>query len=243
MKIRVVLAMAAVLSAPVAAQAAEALLAWDDCRGGNGGELRQFACDTDGGRHTLVASVVAPPGIGQWCAFEIVTLFDFSSTTRPPWWELRNNTSNPMACRNGSLSVNVESAGLTGCDDVYGGNGAGGIGAYNSNWKGSPRSGLLTVFAIPMGNEAALNANQEYFVQKIVITNAKTSGSAGCRGCTEAVCISIESIKVVQPLNAPGGDVEVTPQGRGAAFWQSPGTCAASRSKRTTWSNVKSIYR
>ena len=236
-------ALALVLRPGVARALPEALLAWDDCRGGNGSSLKAFACNTDGGRQTLVASVIAPPGIGQWTAFEITTLFEFSGTTRPAWWELRNGPSITNACRNGSLSVNVESSGLSGCEDVYGGNGAGGIGAYNVNWKGTARTGLLTVFAIPMGNEVPLNANREYFVQRIVITNAKTAGSAGCRGCTDAVCITIDAIKVCQPLNAPGGDVAVTSQDRGVVYWQSQGTCSAATSRRTSWGNVKNIYK
>ena len=99
---------------------------------------------------------------------------------------------------------------------------------------------LKTVFAIPMGQEKPLVPNHEYFVQKIVITNARTSS---CTGCSQPVCISIESIKVCQPLRAPGGDVDVLPMDRGSVSWQATGTCGESRSRRTTWSNVKTIYR
>jgi hypothetical protein len=239
--LRTRLAIAALLALTLGrpAGAAEALLAWDDCRGGRGESLRSFACNSDGGSQTLVVSVTAPPGMGMWTGFEIITLFDFGTSTRPAWWELRNGPSLPGSCRNGTVSVNVASEGLTGCEDPYQGIGMGGIGSYYPV-GGNSRTALKTVFAVPMGSEAPLTANREYFVQKIVITNAHTSS---CGGCAVPVCISIESVKVGQPYRAPGGDVIVVPQDRGSVSWQAAGTCGASRSKRTSWSNVKSIYR
>ena len=37
-------------------------LSWDDC-GSHGASMRTFACNTNGGSHTLVGSFVAPSGI------------------------------------------------------------------------------------------------------------------------------------------------------------------------------------
>lgn len=52
------------------AMTAETRLAWDNCVAGGGTQLRTFACNTNVGDHTLVASVIAPAGITSWDGFE-----------------------------------------------------------------------------------------------------------------------------------------------------------------------------
>ena len=239
-------------------------LAWNDCLHGSGQTTHAFACDTDAGSHTLVASVIAPPGVGQWTAFEAAMTFHSTSAAMPDWWRLRNQTGQLGQCRNGALSANAIGAGLTGCTDPYEGQGGGGIGSYLVGPNGQPQiARLLMVFAVPPGSERPLNEGEEYFVSKVVITNAKTTGPTGCQGCPDGACIVMEYVKVVQPAGAPGGDqtVSIWNESPGVT-WQNtqlsitdcgvscyePGkpslsNCAICRTVNASWSRIKAIYR
>lgn len=234
-----------------AAVAAENKLAWDNCRGGGGANVKTSACNVNTGSNTMVASATAPAGVDMWTAFEAEFLFDFQGN-QPAWWQLRNQTGQSGQCRNGAISANAIGAGTTGCEDVYGGNGSGGIGTYQNGANfGAPQGGpqpdkarLLIVFAVPTGSEVALTPETEYFVAKVVITNAKTVGTGNCAGCSAPACISLTNVKFVQPAGAPGGDQSI---GRGLnsdVAWQANGLseCAVSTTRKT-WSSVKGLYR
>lgn len=252
------------ISATVAS-AAGVNIAWENCYGGGGAHSRTFACNTNSGTAgTLVTSVSAPSGINLWTAFEAEYMFIFSAP-QPAWWQLRNQTGQTAQCRNGALSANSIGAGLTGCTDPYNGQGSGGIGTYQ-NGPNIPageeygphpnRARLLLVFAVPAGNEAPLNADEEYFVAKVALTNAKTVGLGSCPGCPSgqvgapAAAVRMVGVKCVQPAGAPGGNVEV----RGADV---PGMseCALigttddgacndpTPARRATWGSVKALYR
>lgn len=225
-------------------------LAWDNCRGGGGASNKLFACNTNAGSNTLVASVVAPSGIGSWNAFEVEIYWIFDSA-QPAWWQLRNQTPQPGQCRNGALSVNALSAGLSGCTDPYNGLGVGGIGTYQ-NGPNIPAgedfppalnlARLLLVLAVPDGHEVPLTPDVEYFAAKVVITNAKTVGLDACAGCPLRSKILLTGVRISQPAGAPGGNPSViNPASFGSNYvwWQDGFTPTRS----TTWGHVKALYR
>jgi hypothetical protein len=236
------------LSATVAS-AAGLKLAWSNCYGGGGAHARASACASNTGNNTLVLSVDAPAGVDMWTAFEATLVFDFGGA-QPDYWELRNQGTQTGQCRNGAISANAITAGLSGCEDAYGGQGAGGIGTYANNDPAPNQARLSLVFAIPSGNEIPLTPDTEYFVANVVITNAKTTGTGACAGCQQGVCVTLKSVNVVQPAGAPGGNVLVTnaavgtnPPSNTAAWQTGDAICTASPTTRSTWGSVKSLYR
>lgn len=257
-KILLLCGMLLAISATVAS-AGPLSLAWENCRSGGGASNKNFACNTNtGGGHTLVASVAAPAGIDLWNSFEGEYMLTFAGN-QPAWWQLRNQTGQTGQCRNGSISANAIGAGLTGCSDLYSGNGAGGIGTYQNgpNIPAGEETGpapnkarLLLVFAIPAGNEAPLTPGEEYFVAKVVINNAKTVNSL-CTGCADDACVELVGVKIGQPAGSPGGNPEIRQvlgDPSGLATWQvdngSIDICLPQvPARRATWGSVKSLYR
>lgn len=255
-KILLLCGMILAISATVASAGVD--LAWDNCRGGGGLASKAFACNTNTGTSsTLVASVKAPAGIELWNSFEAEYYFGFSGN-QPAWWQLRTQgAAQPNQCRNNSISANSIGAGLAGCTDAYNGNGAGGIGTYQNgpnipageDFPPTPNvARLLLVFAIPAGNESPLTTDEDYFVAKVVINNAKTVNSA-CTGCALPACVLLSGVKAGQPAGSPGGNPEVhggSLPGSDLALWNAsdltscPGQVST---RRSTWGGIKSLYR
>jgi len=230
-----------------AAFAAGFNVAWNDCAGSGGVAAKVFACDTNTGTEDLVVSVRAPAGISRWVSFECELFFRMSVEPVPPWWQLRNQSGQSSQCRNGALSVlPVPPPGST-CTDAYLGQGAGGIGTYQIAPSGkSNQARLLTVFAVPMGTESVLQAGEEYFVQRVVVTHAKSAGSGACASCNLPVCAFVSFVRVVQVNGAPGGNVEVSTaaESPSAAWQEGSDFCRQSNAARkSSWGAVKSIYR
>jgi opacity protein-like surface antigen len=246
-KILLLCGMLVALSATVAS-AAGVNLAWNNCLNGGGAHNKTFACTSNSGTNTLVASVYAPAGIDMWTAFEAEYYFGFGGV-QPAWWQLRNQTGQLNQCRNNAISANAGAAGLTGCEDVYAGQGAGGIGTYqNAPGGDATRARLLLVFAIPAGTEVPLTPETEYFVANVAVSNVKSAGLGACAGCQQGACINLTNVKVVQPAGAPGGDVNVNiPAQSNTASWQASGDAACAGlptpATRATWGSVKALYR
>jgi opacity protein-like surface antigen len=234
-----------VLACASVASAAGVNLAWDNCGGTGGLHTKTFACASNTGSNTLVASVRAPAGVDMWNSFEAEYIFNFGGP-QPAWWQLRNQTGQTAQCRNGSLSANAVAAPVL-CVDPYGGAGGGGIGTYQNAPGGATNLARLTlVFAVAVGNEVQMTENEEYFVAKVVVNNAKTVGTTSCAGCQQPACITLNNVKVVQPAGAPGGNQDVsTAAESNTALWQTTdnASCLATPATRTTWGSVKSLYR
>jgi hypothetical protein len=226
------------------ASAAGVNLAWDNCAGTGGLHSKTFACGSNSGSNTLVLSVRPPAGIDLWNAFEAELFFNFGGP-QPAWWQLRNQGTQTGQCRNGSLSANAIAAPAA-CVDPYGGNGGGGVGTYQNAPGGAGHLARMTlVFAIPVGSEQALTENEEYFVAKVVVNNAKTVGTA-CPGCQQPACITLNNVRATQPAGSPGGNVDISHAAESnTALWQTANdaACLFTAATRSTWGGVKSLYR
>lgn len=220
---------------------AETRLSWGNCAGGEATTipLRTFACDTNTGSHTLVASVVPGLDFENWVGFEAELSLRFFSGQQPDWWQLRNPPGGSGACRNGSVSVNAIGAGHTGCQDLYAGSALGGITSY-ANLAAQPSvSKLAWSFTLPPGSEGVLQQGVEYFVANVVISNAKTAGAGSCAGCDQSVCLALDRVTLIG--SAGTGPDEVQAIG-GWVSWQGD-ACTTVSARRSSWENVKSLFR
>jgi hypothetical protein len=131
------------------------------------------------------------------------------------------------------------------------------VAAYNIGVFGNNTARITGGFAIapPLPD---LVAAQEYFAFIAVIDRAKTVGTGACDGCTTPACIVFNHIKVATPpvegqqfrdvsLSGPTNGTDsnyVTWQGgAGVTSNLGQGCPAATPTRATTWSSVKSLYR
>jgi hypothetical protein len=263
---RIMLAAVFTLALPATsfAQGSGFNLAWNDCFHGTGTTIETFACDVDAGTHTLVVSAYAPGGMDEWCGFEAAITLHSTAAAIPDWWRLRNQAGQLGQCRNGSLTTNVVGTNLSGCTDPYQGQGAGGISTYQVAPNGQAHQArLLVLHAVPAADAHPLTEGEEYFVAKVVFSNAKTTGASACAGCPEGACIVVDYVKAVQVAGAPGGDVQILYANESPGVtWQNaqlsitdcgvscyePGkpslsNCAICPTVNATWGRIKAIYR
>jgi len=241
---------AAMLITASAAFAGGINLAWATCAQDGGLQNKAFACNLNTGSNVLSSSFVLDADLADVSGNE--TVFDFLTTSDPlpAWWDMRNVGT----CRQNSLSVGFAFADNL-CMDWSLGQGAGGIGAYTvdagpQGWTIDPsvttrHRRLKTASAVPNTALGQLVAAQEYYSTNVVVNNQKTVGTGACAGCTEPICIVLNTIKVTTPVAA--NDVSLgngaTP-GSNIATWQGTGpNCQLVPTKNATWGQVKSLYR
>ena len=224
-------------------------LRWTDCFGDGGAANRTFACASNLGTNSLVASFSVDTDLLQSSGQEVVMDFISANAALPLWWDMKTAGT----CRALSIGMNfIPSATAVACVDWSGGQASGGIGAYNNNlgsinpsFTGQHRR-LVAAIAVPGAALADLLANQEYFSCNVVINNLKSVGTGSCAGCAEPVCIVFNSIKLTTQV--PANDRIVgnpTVAGSNQVTWQggAGANCAAVPVKNATWSQVKSLYR
>ena len=240
------------LLAAVPAHAARGLnLTWSRCHGeGVGTQNRTFACDTNAGSEVLVGSFVLDQPLAQVSGNEAIIHLISQDDPLPAWWDMKNAGT----CRQTSLAINTtEDPSDVVCADWARGNSVGGIGSYSINPPFTSIDPSLTsrcrvlqiALAVAPSDLQDLQPDIEYFSFNVVIDHAKTVGTGACGGCSSAVCLVFNSIKVTTPVlenniyffggTTPGSDM---------AHWQGTGAdCALVPVKSKTWGEVKAMYR
>jgi hypothetical protein len=217
-------------------------LGWGDCGGTPATLNRVFACTTNSGTNTLVASFVAPSCVNQMTANEVVIDIQSTGVALPVWWVMRTG-----GCRNGSMLLNTDfTTGPFTCTDYWQGGATGGI---SEDAPVGNRARIKAVYALPAGSPfiTGVAEGTEVYSCKVNVNNLKTTGLGACAGCQTGVCIVLNSIKINQPVSEPcGGKFISAPAVRNIATWQGGigGDCyAATPAKNTTWGSVKALYR
>jgi hypothetical protein len=218
-------------------------LGWDDCGGQPPSLNKTFACDTNAGFNTLIGSFRAPCCVTAMSANEVVIDVQTPGVTLTPWWGMRTG-----ACRASvSLSGNFDfTAGPFTCVDYWQG---GAIGSFAENPAIGNRVRIKGVFALPSGDPrvTGILEGTEVYSFKLNIGHQKTTGLGACAGCPLGACIVLQSIKLNQPVDAPGGGKYMgNPLNRAYALWQGGigGDCYASTpAKNVTWGQIKAHYR
>ncbi len=220
------------------ASAAGVNLAWNDC---GGPSVKTFACNSNSGNNFLFGSFVAPAGVSAMTANEIVIDLQSATSTVPAWWDFKNTGS----CRTTALSISFDGTTSAGgsCADYWNGQGAGGIGAYRTD-LGANRRRIVAVGAVPQAAAGPIDADTEYFSFRLGISNVKTAGTGACTGCSEPICLVLNTIKITQPVGV--GDFSLSNAAvSNYASWQSqiPGCPGTVPTQNRTWGSVKALYR
>ena len=233
------------------ASAAGINLGWNDCPAGPTYALSQtFACNTNAGIHSMVASFVAPAGINQMSANEIVIDVQTGGATLADWWKMAAGQCRTAA----SLAGNFDfTAGPFTCYDYWQG---GAIGALN--WSVPPgfpqqnRCRIKGVFALPAGDAriTSVPENLEVYSFKCNINSARSTGLGACAGCSDEACIVLLDIVLNQPPPDPPRIEVSSPSLSQYVIWQAWSTpdpnyaCPyVTPTRNRTWGSIKALYR
>ena len=237
------------VTASLASAAAGTNLRWASCFGDGGAINKAFACNSNLGSNVLVSSYVVGSDMIATSGQETVYDIAAAGATLPAWWQFKNVGT----CRSTALTMDFVGTG-TNCPDWATGQSAGGIGAYQIGARGPNTARIVAAIAVPASALADQFAGQEYFSNNIRISNVKTVGTGLCAGCTTPVCIVFNSINVVTQIAANDRKYSGATNGTDSNFvtWQGgagvtsnlgSGCPAATPTRSSTWSSVKSLYR
>jgi hypothetical protein len=243
----VVAAMLCVASSAFAAPGLN--LSWTTCAG-EAGQVnnKTFACASNTGNHLLVVSFELAADLATVTGNELVIDFLTQQPTLPAWWDMKTAGT----CRAASLLFNTTAnGGDVVCVDWAAGASVGGIGAYDDklgsispSLQASHRR-LVAALAVPGTSPVDLVSATEYFSANVTINSAKTVGTGSCAGCTEPMCIVLNSVKCTTPIGP--NDVTLgnaSSPGSNIVTWQGAGPdCSAVPVRNTTWGRVKAMYR
>ena len=218
-------------------------LSWNDC-GTFGVANQTFACNTNSGLNTFVASFIPPPNINEFVGIASQVDITTDQAVLPDWW-----AHGTGFCRGtNGLSVSFDfTAGPFNCADFWAGAGAGGF-AYDVGFNTPNRARLRIQGAVPFDNRGPIDPSLEYYCYKVNLLRAKTTGTGSCAGCSNPACIVLNDIQLFQPP-ADNNDPDLSnPIDRNFVTWQSPPTgppgCPLSTPTRnSSWGQVKSLYR
>ena len=217
-------------------------LAWNDC-GSNGTTSMVSTCAVNTGvPFPIIASYLPPAGVGRLAG--ISAQVDISSNTAalPDWW--KHGTGQCRTTSGMSISFDF-TGGPSSCADYFLGQASGGF-AYDIGFGTPNRARLRVQAAIAAGTEAPVDFGTEYYAFKVNVQRSKSAAPGNCVGCTEPMCIVLNSVQLFQPLEE-GNDPEITnPANSNYVTWQSaavPGCPLSTPTRNSSWGAVKSLYR
>jgi len=213
-------------------------LSWNDC-GVFGGLQRNFACTSNSGANTMIASAITGVQMDQLNGQAGVLDMQTNQAALSNWWLIGG-------CRLAStMSADFNFLANVNCFDPWVGVAAGGV-SYTAGFNAPNRARIRTICAI--AGSTGITGTDEYYFFKVTFTNARSIGNGSCAGCTDGACIVFNSILVTQPAGV--GDYTISaPANRNWVHWQGGasgvvGGCPDATPTRTkTWGSVKSLYR
>ena len=240
----------AMLLAASSAFAAGVNLSWQSCAALGGLQNRTFACDVNTGASAMVGTFTLgddlAPVSGTSAYIDLIS----QQPTLPPWWELRFSG----ACRPNSLTIDpYDGDGVT-CADWANGLASMNIASYVISGQDVPPGGLgpntariKVVTAVDPSNLQSMIADTEYGMFELILDHGKTVGSPSCGGCTNPVCIVLNSVVVYASVGGNGNGAFLgspTSPGSNQITWQGAGAdCQAVPIRNATWGRVKALYR
>jgi hypothetical protein len=240
-----------VLSASLAIAAPGLHLSWDDC-GANGSQDRGlagsgFSCNSNsnaaGRANLLVGTYIAPPGVTNLAANEVVLDYQMGGGSLPVWWNFNDqNCLGGGTGRAGQLLFAFRSG--SSCNDWPGSAGVSGNMTVDNILPDRARIKLIGAFT--SGNPQPLVADQEYNSFTLTINNAGTLGTA-CPGCATPGCFVLNQIilntfpesdpQIILTNPGPNGSHTLWRGGTGL------GCPGATPTQKSTWGQLKSLYR
>lgn len=206
---------------------------------------RSSACAFNSRSNVLIGSAVVPDGLNDVVAVKVVLDVQTDSPALPDWWRF-----DAAGCRVGAATLNLM-FGLGGSDGICH-NGWEYWAATASSYKPddpAPGHGHFDMYgALPEDLGQPWPFGTEWYVLRLRISNAKTTGTGACAGCTTGALFAFNYCTLI---NKAGTGVDATlamadPNGRQCVTWQGGGALACPGivpAHRTTWGEVKSLYR
>jgi hypothetical protein len=235
--------LATMFTAPPAS-ADEAHLAWGECAAEGGLPETTFACNTNTGTHTLVASFVLDETLAVPGTWSLIANLDLgtigTATTLPDWWRVSAD-----GCRPGAFSVSYDflSDPQTACFDPYLGQALASPSVFQIITTpdlpphGSSTYGRYSVRADVLA-PATFEAGVEYSAFRVTVLHSRTVGPDACTGCCDLVTLAVTLMVLGsetsgrQFLNQP------------AVSWQGEGAgCGPTASRPRSWGQIRSLYR
>jgi len=220
-------------------------LSWTDC-GTSGVSTLTYNCARNTGANTLFVSAVTPVPMPKLNGMAAVIDLQSNTATLSPWWDLSTT-----GCRGAAFSGSASFvAGPFSCLDAWNGHASGGM-DYTYQFGALNRGRIRGVWAVP--TPVSSDGTDEYYLEEVIITNAQTTGTGSCAGCSNGACIVLNSVQVTQPTGL-GDYVIVNPLNSNFVTWQASGSnpgggpfgqgCpGATPTHNNTWGSVKALYR
>lgn len=227
-------------------------LRWNDCFGETGATSNQtFACNTDAGFESLVASFTTPDTIRGVVGFEVSIDLLGENNTVPDWWNL---TPGAAGCRSSAVVLDLlPHPGWTSCQRVLPGSAAFGW-TFGPRYIGSPGTmRLRLVMAVPAPDSFSVRPDQgEMFLATITLAHSRTAGADSCAGCGQPLCMAFTQLGVVthgaapydhvyQGCLYPSPDCYVTWQNMVIGPWPACPSLVPVRNR--TWGEIKARFR
>ncbi len=210
------------------------------------------ACSSNTGTHQVIGSFQAPAGTTAIDGEQAVVDIQLAGGTVPPWWQAVVAGS----CRGSAVSV-AYNAPPPSCADYFNtvATPIGGFGYdyYPVSTTTSPgRVRIRTVSAVPIDSAKSLDAvgiapGTDTYVFTVTFTMANTVDAGSCAGCAVVACWVFNSLLLAQPVGV--GDIFLVSPGDAGQYltWQSSageyGAPCSTPAQRTSWGQVKSLYR
>ncbi len=246
----------ALLHAPLALAQGGVNLAWNNCPAEGGTANLDFACGSNAGIQSAVASFVLPADAPR--VVGIYAVIDVYGTVKPgacdgpgcpplealpPWWQLQSG-----GCRYGSLTYTTDFTvtpfdAATRCFDVWRANAIGGLDYGFALGGNAGHARFRVVAAVPSSQQKSLVAGREYYGFRMRVNNARSTGDGSCGGCTSPVSLVLSLLQIAQPAGV--GDFNLTaPIGQNFVTWQrSQSPLDVTPAARRSWGQIKSLYR
>ena len=168
----------------------------------------------------------------------------------PPWWQFMNAGT----CRQLALAANMMlPATAVNCMDWSHRNASLLARSYSIGERGPSTARLELLITEALAATANLPGG-EYLSFSLTITHARTVGTGACAGCTEPVCIVLNSVLAITagrvsdrfltgPANGTDSNFAAWQGGGSPVVGGVSGCPAATPAKQRTWGAVKAMYR
>ncbi len=235
-------------SAPVHAQGLN--LTFGDC---GGATTATWTCTSNSGRaFTVVCSVVCPAGITTLVSEEGLLDIWFP-TTVPEWWKIGTGYCRPAS----AILVGFDGRNFA-CLDYFGSVGPV-IGSYSYQPGPDPAVGdpagpidanhvrIRTISAVDVLaalQTAQPTAGEEHFMFSVGFSKAASTGAGACAGCTAMAWMRLARVTLHQASGLPDlvvGSRQVF--GCGAVQYAPEAECSSVPTTRSSWGQVKALYR
>jgi IPT/TIG domain len=193
-------------------------LAWGDC-GVYGGAVQRFACDANtGAPFDLVASFRPPPDVTHGFGLLATLTVRNPDGVLPDWWKHGSS-----GCRVAFSSNFDFTSGPFSCADLFQGQGLGGLTYLPGGPSGNDpnRAQIVVQGTVPAEMASALDPNVEYYAAILRVRRNNTVGDGACPGCGTPMCVSLDSVQLLQPPELGYNPVIDVPADNTTVAWQS----------------------